>query len=57
MILKIVTRDGREFGVYVYENNFNGEIEVMDTFKVDNIEEGIDDVFGTNERQLTLYLD
>ena len=53
----MVTRDGREFGVYVYENNFNGELEVMDTFKVDNIEEGIDDVFGTNERQLTLFLD
>lgn len=57
MILKIVLRDGREFAVYVYENNFDGEIEVMDTFKVDNIEESVDDVFGTNEKMLTLFLD
>lgn len=57
MILKIVLRDGREFAVYVYENNFDGEIEVMDTFKVDNIEESVDDVFGTNEQMLTLFLD
>lgn len=57
MILKIVLDDGREFAVYVYENNFDGEIEVMDTFKVDNIEESLDDVFGTNEKMLTLFLD
>lgn len=57
MILKIVLDDGREFAVYVYENNENGEIEVMDTFKVDNIEESVDDVFGTNEQMLTLFLD
>lgn len=57
MILKIVLDDGREFAVYVYENNENGEIEVMDTFKVDNIEENVDDVFGTNEQMLTLFLD
>ena len=57
MILKIVLDDGREFAVYVYENNFDGEIEVMDTFMVDNIEESLDDVFGTNEKMLTLFLD
>lgn len=57
MILKIVLNDGREFAVYVYENNENGEIEIMGTLKVDNVEESGDDVFGTNERMLTLYLD
>ena len=57
MILKVVSRDGKEFAIFVCENNENGEISIMDTFKVDNIEETIDDVFGTNERQLTLFLD
>lgn len=57
MIFKIVNADGKIFGVYVYENNFDGEIEVMDTFKVDNIEESTDDLFGSNEKMLTLFLD
>lgn len=57
MIFKIVNADGKIFGVYVYENNYNGDIAVMDTFKVDNIEESTDDLFGSNEKMLTLFLD
>ena len=59
MILKIVLDDGRVFGLYVYENNFDGEIQVNDTFKLDDRDIGIgfDDVFGTNEQMLTVYLD
>ena len=57
MIVKIVDREGREFAVMLYENNFNGEIEIMDRFKVENIEEDIDNVFGSNERMITLFLD
>ena len=57
MILKIVNADGKIYGINVYENNFDGEIEIMDTFKVENIEESTDDVFGTNDKMLTLFLD
>ena len=58
MILKIVDKDGNVAGgVYVYENNENGEVFVQDTYHVDVIsDDELDDIFGTNETQVTIQV-
>lgn len=60
MILKILDQNGNVAGgVYVYENNENGEVFVQDTYHVDVIDEGervLDSIFGTNEEQVTVQV-
>lgn len=58
MILKIVDKDGNVAGgVYVYENNENGEVFVQDTYHVDVVnDDELDDIFGTNETQVTIQV-
>ena len=64
MILKIKT-NGKEYGLRLYENNENGEIEIVESFDPDTtfkeinskdiINKGdIDDIFGTNEQMVTI---
>lgn len=46
------------FGINLYENNFDGEVEVIEkTSNIDLIEIGEDDVFGTVDKQCTIDLD
>lgn len=55
MILKILI-NGKEYGIQIYENNFDGEVEVQDTYHLEVIDSGFDDIFGTNDEQITVKL-
>lgn len=66
MILKILVNN-KVYGLYLYENNENGEIVVMDSFDPDTpfkninsdniINQGdIDNIFGTNEQMVILKI-
>ena len=58
MILKIVDANGAVLGaVNVYENNYDGEVSIIDTFHVDAEETGFDTVFGTNDQEIVIQLD
>ena len=58
MILKIVDPSFTlSVGVQVYENNFDGEVSVQDTYHVDVIaDDEMDDIFGSNEQQVTVQI-
>lgn len=56
MILKIIDNEGKEHAVQVYENNFNGDVEVQDTYFAEEVEYGLDTIFGTNEQMITIQL-
>ena len=58
MIVKILDQNGHVAGgVYVYENNENGEVFIQDTYHVDVInDDELDNVFGTNETQVTIQV-
>ena len=55
MIVKILV-NGKEFGVNVYENNFDGEVQVNDTFHCEAKEDGFDTIFGTNDQMITVNI-
>ena len=66
MILKILVNN-KVYGLYLYENNENGEITIMDSFDPDTpfkdidsdniINQGdIDNIFGTNEQMVILKI-
>lgn len=62
MILKIKDKNGKEFGLQIYENNFDGEVVLQDTFHeeqyIENIEESHqkDDIFCTNDEMITIEI-
>ena len=53
MIVKFVI-NGKIFAVEVYENNEDGEVFVHDTYHCNVIEEGLDNIFGTNDQMVVL---
>ena len=55
MIVKILV-SGKEFGVNVYENNFDGEVQVNDTFHCKAEADGRDTIFGTNDENITVVI-
>lgn len=65
MIVKIKV-NGKVYGLFLYENNENGEISVLDTYDPDsNVKEmnpdmidnnGVDDLMGTNEQMITITI-
>ena len=55
MIIKILV-NGKEFGIDVYENNFDGEVQVNDTFHCEAEEDGLDTIFGTNDQMITVKI-
>ena len=59
MIVKILDQNGHVAGgIQVYENNFDGEVSIQDTYHVETIEDnGRDDIFGTNEEQITIQVE
>ena len=58
MILKIVDANGAVLGaVNVYENNYNGEVSVNDTFHCNADAVDLDTIFGTNDQQVAIQLD
>jgi len=57
MILKIVDANGTVLGaVNVYENDYTGEVSIMDIFHVDVEETGFDTIFGTNDCEVVIQL-
>ena len=58
MIVKILDQNGHVAGgIYVYENNENGEVFIQDTYHVDVVnDDELDNVFGTNETQITIQV-
>lgn len=58
MILKVVDENNSAIGaIHVYENNYNGEVSVIDTFHVAAEETGFDTIFGTNDQEVAIQLD
>lgn len=56
MIVKILV-NGKEYGVDVYENNFDGEVQVNNTFHCKAEADGFDTIFGTNDQMITIKID
>lgn len=58
MIVKILDQNGHVAGgVQVYENNFDGEVSIQDTYHVQIVDDSSkDDIFGTNEEQITIQV-
>lgn len=58
MIVKILDQNGHVAGgVQVYENNFDGEVSIQDTYHVQVVDDSSkDDIFGTNEEQITIQV-
>ena len=61
MIVRILDKNGHVAGgVHVYENNFDGEVTVQDTYHVEIIEDDKnkrDSIFGTNEEQINVQVE
>ncbi|PWB87875.1 hypothetical protein [Methanobrevibacter thaueri] len=58
MIVKIIDENSVVLGAAdLYENNFDGEISVIDTFHLSADESGFDTIFGTNDREVEIQLD
>lgn len=58
MILKVVDETGAAIAaIHVYENNYNGEVSVNDTYHCDVEAVEVDSIFGTNDKELTIQLD
>ena len=54
MIIKILTKN-KEMAINVYENNFNGDIEVLDTSNCEIIDDNcFDDIFNTNDKMIII---
>ena len=57
MILKIVDANGTVLGaVNVYENNYNGEVSVNDTFHCEAEVADLDTIFGTNDSEIVVCI-
>lgn len=57
MILKIVNAKGTVLGaVNVYENNYNGEVSVNDTFHCDAEVVDLDTIFGSNDQEVVVQI-
>ena len=57
MIIEIFDKDNLTYGIHVYENNENGEVFLQDTYHCDAKVNGYDDIFGTNDEKITVYLE
>lgn len=56
MIIKIWDKDNYVSGVYVYENNENGDVFIQDTYHCDAKEGNYDTIFGTNEKEIIIKM-
>lgn len=58
MIVKIVDENSVVLGAAdLHENNFDGEVSVIDVFHLSAEESGFDTIFGTNDREVVIQLD
>ena len=57
VVVKIVSPNKYTIsGVHVYENNENGEVFVQDDYHCEAVEDGFDDIFGTNDEKIVVTL-
>ena len=57
-ILKVVDETGAAIAaIHVYENNYNGDVSVNDTYHCDVEAVELDSVFGTNDKSVAIQLD
>lgn len=57
MIVKIVDAKGTVLGaVELVENNYNGEVSVIDTFHCEAVEAELDTIFGTNDSEVVVCI-
>jgi hypothetical protein len=57
MILKIVNEDADVIAaIHVYENNYDGNVSVMDTYHCDVDEICFDTIFGTNDQEVVVHI-
>ena len=57
MILKIVGDTGAVIAaIHVYENNYNGEVSVNDTYHCDVDAVESDSIFGTNDSEVVVCI-
>ena len=57
MILKVVDENGAAIAaIHVYENNYNGEVSVNDTYHCDVEDVEVDSIFGTNDQEVVIQL-
>lgn len=57
MILKLVDENGAVIAaINVYENNYDGNVSVMDTFHCDVDEICLDTIFGTNDQEVVVHI-
>ena len=57
MILKVLDGCAVIAAVHVYENNYDGEVLVNDTYHCDVEAVERDSIFGTNDKEVTIQLD
>lgn len=57
MILKIVDDTGAVISaIHVYENNYNGEVSVNDTFHCKAEVANFDTIFGSNDQEVVVQI-
>ncbi|WP_296848165.1 hypothetical protein [uncultured Methanobrevibacter sp.] len=57
MILKVVDDTGAVIAaIHVYENNYNGEVSVNDTFHCEAEVVDLDSIFGTNDSEVVVCI-
>jgi len=57
MILRIVDENNSAIGaIHVYENNYNGEVSIIDTFHCKAVETGFDTIFGSNDQEVVVQI-
>ncbi|WP_405309910.1 hypothetical protein [Methanobrevibacter sp.] len=57
MILKVIDETGAVIAaIQVYENNYDGNVSVMDTFHCKTVETGFDTIFGSNDQEVVVQI-
>ena len=57
MILKVVDETGAVIAaIHVYENNYNGEVSVNDTFHCNAEVANFDTIFGSNDQEVVISI-
>ncbi len=57
MILKVLDESGAVIAaVHAYENNYDGNVSVIDTFHCNAIEIGFDTIFGSNDQEVVVQI-
>lgn len=56
MVVVKILINGNEFGVDITENNYEGEVEIHDTFHCKAEEDSRDTIFGTNDPMVTIKI-